>query len=155
MSNYSRSCEETLAHCEECNKYLPMREAKRSSHDLELYTLDYNYFAHRHSMYWDVTFSSGHKARVYTIYNGAWCFSCKSWEINLCEKEKEKKMSWNGKKLWIIQDKDSDLLKGEFESFEEAEREARRLSSILKHTLLVFESVSGFKPKQDTERVKF
>ncbi|KKM71651.1 hypothetical protein LCGC14_1428500 [marine sediment metagenome] len=64
-------------------------------------------------------------------------------------------MSWDGKKIWLIHAVEEGLMRGQFKNLEEAELSAERLASEQKATYLVFESVSGFKLKENTERITF
>lgn len=65
-------------------------------------------------------------------------------------------MSWNGKKFWRIYEVENNKLYfAGYTSRELAEHEAEKMAGLHKETFLVLEVVSGFHPKQDTERVKF
>jgi len=151
---HDHEARESLAHCNRCNRYLPMREANPHYND---YMFTPHSYVYHDETYWDVTFSCGHKDRVYTVYQGSWCFSCKGWEIYTCkQKAKEKEMSWNGKKFWKIYSVgESEVSPSRYISLDEANQVAESLAQQHNSVYLVLETVSGFSPKKQTERVKF
>lgn len=99
-----------------------------------------------------VKFICGHtdnKVNRKSVVQAGWCFTCGIY--------KEKEMEWNGKKFWMVVQAGSktSFFTYLFSTKEEAETAAEQQAAGGTNTFFVLEAVEGFKPKSQTERVKF